>query len=399
MFDPSTLVLVADADRDLKVYLRKLLNTHDIRLEETDSRPGLWRVFLPDSTAVVYACHPAAARQCLQNVSSPRLTQPSVDDKRLLGEGSVMKRIKVLLSRAAASDSTVLITGQTGTGKELAADLIHSQSSRRDKPFVCLNCAALPDSLFESELFGYERGAFTGATQFFEGKLSLADQGTLFLDEIGDLSALAQAKILRVIEGKSFQRLGGRQTIRPNVRFVTATNKDLESMVAQGQFRGDLFYRLNVTRIHMPPLSERLEDLPLLVRDLIAQFNVKYRKTVRALPEDVMRLFMKYEWPGNVRELVNVMESAFASCLQDDQIHFTDLPALLREKVATTAAISATTEREQLVSALLVTNWNLSKAAKQLSWSRMTIYRKMAKYRISRGPGDSTPDSMSHHGG
>lgn len=305
--------------------------------------------------------------------------------KRLVGESEFARKLQVDLRRASASDNNVLITGETGTGKELAAQLIHENSPRRNRPFECINCPALPDTLFESELFGYERGAFTGAVSGYEGKLSQADKGTVFFDEIGDLSLLAQAKILRIIEGKPYHRLGGRRSIRPDVRFLMATNRDLDALVAEGRFRSDLLFRVDAIRIHMAPVRERTEDIVLLLEHIVQMLNKKYKRRVSRVPDSLVELFMRYDWPGNIRELLNVMEVAFAN-LDRDEIRSTDLPSTFLRKVTTVTSPSS--ERQRLFEALRSTDWNLSKAARRLCLSRMTIYRKMAKFQISRG-GDS----------
>jgi two-component system response regulator HydG/two-component system response regulator AtoC len=306
---------------------------------------------------------------------------PNPPYKRLVGKSQFVHQLRFDLQRASSSDSNILITGETGTGKELAAELIHENSSRRDHPFECINCAALPDTLLETELFGHERGAFTGAINSYEGKLSLADKGTILFDEIGDMSVMAQAKILRIIEGKPYHRLGGRKLIRPDVRFITATNRDLETMTAGGQFRDDLFFRINVNRIHLMPLRERMEDIPLLLKDMISTFNIKYRRRVFTIPKDVLQLFLRHDWPGNIRELLNTIEATYAN-LTSDEIRFIDLPSGFTQKV--TRVTTPGSEQNRLLEALRATDWNLSKAAKRLSLSRTTIYRKMAKFQISR---------------
>jgi len=301
--------------------------------------------------------------------------------KRLVGNSQFMRQLKEELRRTSASDCNVLITGETGTGKELVAELIHENSCRRHNPFECINCAALPDTLFEAELFGHERGAFTGAISASEGKLSLADKGTIFLDEIGDMSPLAQAKMLRLLEGKPYYRLGGRKLICPNVRFISATNRDLESMIVDGRFRNDLFYRINVRRIQLTPLRTRREDIPLLLKNIVGTLNRRYNRRVSGVPQNIVHLFFMYDWPGNVRELLNVMEATFAN-LTCDEITLTDLPLNFRQRVTTVTPPPS--EQDQLLDALRSTDWNLSKAAKRLALSRMTVYRRMAKFRISR---------------
>ena len=274
----------------------------------------------------------------------------------------------------------MLITGETGTGKEVAAALVHNCSPHARKPFVCVNCAAIPDSLVESELFGHERGAFTGADRLQQGKLTTANGGTVFLDEVGDLSPSAQAKLLRVIETREVHRLGGADSVRLNVRFVTATNRDLDSLVQQGSFRLDLLFRLKVAEIHLPPLRERLEDLPLLVDHFLAVFNASYSQHVEGLENGAMDWLTEYEWPGNVRELRNLLEVAFAE-LPPGSAQFIDIPEQWRRRIQR-SMLPASAEHKRLLAALALTNWNKTETARQMNWSRMTLYRKMAKYKI-----------------
>jgi transcriptional regulator with PAS, ATPase and Fis domain len=274
----------------------------------------------------------------------------------------------------------LLITGETGTGKELASQFIHRASARRNKPLVCINCAAIPDSLIESELFGYELGAFTGAMCKTAGQLERANGGTVFLDEVGEMSPLAQAKMLRVIEGKEISRLGGRSFIRLNVRFVAATNQNLEKLVGDDRFRRDLFFRLNIVALHLPSLRERKEDLPDLFRYYIADMNRRFKRSVAGFTDDAYNYLLNYAWPGNIRELRNLVEAIFVN-LPSQNVEQIDLPAEFLRKLNTAAGAPAS-ERDLLLSALLCTQWNKSKAAKQLNWSRMTIYRKIAKYRL-----------------
>ena len=299
---------------------------------------------------------------------------------QMVGSSAPMRAIKSCLTRIAASDSNVLITGETGTGKELAAQFIHHASARRNKPLVCINCAAIPDSLIESELFGYERGAFTGAICKTAGQLERGDGGTVFLDEVGEMSPLAQAKMLRVIEGKEISRLGARSSIRLNVRFVAATNQDLEKRVGEDRFRRDLFFRLNIVTLHLPSLRDRKEDLPDLFHYYIADMNRRFKRSVTGFTEDAYHYLLNYAWPGNIRELRNLVEAIFVN-LPPHDVKQIDLPAEFLRKLNATADAPAS-ERDLLLSALLCTHWNKSKAAKQLNWSRMTIYRKIAKYRL-----------------
>ena len=308
------------------------------------------------------------------------------DPPRMIGEGRGIRTVLGSIMRAASTDSTVLITGETGTGKELVAELIHSHSARRARPLVRINCAAIPDTLLESELFGYERGAFTGAHAAFEGKLQRADGGTVFLDEIGDMTPFAQAKLLRVIETKEADRLGGRRQVTLDIRITAATNLELEPLLAQGRFRKDLFFRLNVVRIHLPALRERREDIPSLVHHYIGALNARMGTRVSGITASALEAMVRYDWPGNVREVKNVLEGAIVG-YPYGTITPGRLPSYLREAAAAIHAVAPAgtadrMERERVLSALFETNWNKCKAAKQLHWSRMTLYRKMAKHQI-----------------
>jgi two-component system response regulator AtoC len=226
----------------------------------------------------------------------------------LLGRNDQMREVRDLIERVADTDATVLIRGESGTGKELVARAIHAASPRRDKPFVKVNCAALPSELLESELFGFERGAFTGAIQHKPGKFEFANHGTMFLDEISEIHGALQSKLLQVLQDGEFARLGGRNDVRVDVRIVAATNRDLEVAVAEGQFREDLFFRLNVVCITLPPLRQRRDELPALTELFLRQYSEHYNKPSVGLATDTMRLFAEYEWPGNVRELENLIK-------------------------------------------------------------------------------------------
>lgn len=303
----------------------------------------------------------------------------SIAGQSLIGDSPVMRKLKIFLQKAAAMDSHVLITGETGSGKELAAQYIHQQSARRSKSLVSINCAALPDSLLESELFGYERGAFTGAHASYGGKLKLAERGTVFLDEIGDMSPCAQAKILRVIENKEVYPLGGRKSTSLDIRIIAATNQDMEQLIAKNEFRKDLFYRLNIVRIHLPPLREHMEDIPLLINHYLQELNARFGQEVKGVTREALDLLLHHDWPGNVRELKNLFEAIFIDPPYG-KIGRAQLPESICDQRA--AELLRPTECERLLNALLATNWNKSKAAEKLHWSRMTLYRKMAKYHI-----------------
>lgn len=301
--------------------------------------------------------------------------------KYIIGESKTMREVKSYLLKVARADSTVLITGETGTGKELAANLIHYKSPRHRSPFVCINCAALPENLVESELFGYDRGAFTGAVADKPGKFELASGGTVFLDEISDMNQYAQAKILRSIETRDYFHLGGKNPITLDARVIAATNQDPGKLISNGVFRKDLYYRLNVARIHLPPLRERKEDIPRLVNHALHKLNYRFNRKIEELSEEAMTCLFRYGWPGNVRELMNLLEAVYIN-LPSRSVVKLDLPAPIQKQLKLTAN-SSREERKRIVSALMETNWNKSTAAQKLNWSRMTLYRKLEKYKIT----------------
>jgi DNA-binding NtrC family response regulator len=298
----------------------------------------------------------------------------------MIGQSKPMREIKAYLLKVASADSTVLITGETGTGKELAAQTIHRQSPRHNKPFVCINCSALPESLVESELFGYNKGAFTGAVAVKPGKFELANKGTVFLDEVGDMNPYAQAKILRSIESKTVEPLGGKKGIPLDLRIIAATNQDPEQLMEDGKFREDLYYRLNVARVHLPPLRQRKGDISRLIAYGIEKMNRCFNRNVKGLTDEAMTILFRYDWPGNVRELMNLIEASFIN-LPSRHVDFADLPRYFQQRFELMEGISHD-ERKEIVSALLETKWNKSKAAQKLNWSRMTVYRKISQYNI-----------------
>jgi DNA-binding NtrC family response regulator len=306
----------------------------------------------------------------------------------MIGNSLEIWKLKTYLRKVAMTNSHVLITGETGTGKELAAQYIHQHSARHAKPLVTINCAALPDGLLESELFGYERGAFTGALSAYAGKLKHADGGTVLFDEIGEMSLYAQAKILRVIESREVYPLGGRRSIPVNIRIMAATNRDLDHEMAHNRFRQDLFFRLNVARIKLPPLRERKEDIPLLIEHFAQKFSREFGRQIEGFTDQALDLLKKSDWPGNIRELMNLIERIFIDP-PAGKINVDDLPESMQSPgLSHPNAIPE--ERELLLSALSQTNWNKSQAAERLHWSRMTLYRKMAKYHIQ----ESTPEHL-----
>ncbi len=264
--------------------------------------------------------------------------------------------------------------------KELATELNHTHSKRHRKPLVRVNCAAIPDGLVESELFGYRKGAFTGAMTAQKGKFALAHSGTLFLDEIGEMSLYTQAKILRSIESREIFPLGAHGALPLDVRVIAATNRDPEKLIEQRAFRRDLFYRLDCVRIHLPPLRERKEDIPDLAARRIDELNQIMQRNVHSVADDALAALAQYQWPGNVRELNNLLEAAFINC-ERKHIRLVDFPKGFIKKLSY-GANSSTTERDRLLAVLAATHWNKSAAARKLKWSRMRVYRSLRRYDI-----------------
>jgi len=290
-----------------------------------------------------------------------------------------------ILPDIAASNSTVLIEGESGTGKELFARAIHDLSPRKKQLFVAVNCSALPDTLLESELFGYKAGAFTDAKKDKPGRFRLAENGTLFLDEIGEIAPATQVKLLRVLQEKTYEPLGATQSVEHNVRIIAATNKELEKLVREGRFREDLYYRINVFKIILPPLRERMEDIPLLVNHFIERFNVLQKKSIQGVSEEAMSVLMSYSYPGNIRELANIIERAFILC-KAGLIEKKHLPESLfamsvNHKDSEVSSLRDV-EAAYLLNALKQNNWDRQKTARQLGIHKSTLYRKIKSLNI-----------------
>ncbi|HOF76707.1 MAG TPA: sigma 54-interacting transcriptional regulator [Smithellaceae bacterium] len=285
-----------------------------------------------------------------------------------------------ILPDIAASNSTVLIEGESGTGKELFARAIHDLSSRKNQLFVAVNCSALPDTLLESELFGYKEGAFTDAKKDKPGRFRLAENGTLFLDEIGEITPSMQVKLLRVLQEKTYEPLGATQSVEHNVRIIAATNKDLDVLVREGSFREDLYYRINVFKIILPPLRERMEDIPLLIDHFIERFNVLQKKSIQGVSEEAMSALMSYSYPGNIRELANIIERAFILC-KTGLIEKKHLPESLFAMSANNKDSKVSSLRDveaaYLLNALKQNNWDRQKTARQIGIHKSTLYRKI----------------------
>ncbi len=306
----------------------------------------------------------------------------------LVSRSKSMFKIFKILPRVSESDSTVLIEGETGTGKELLARAIHHLSPRNNKPFITINCGALPDTLLESELFGYKSGAFTDATKDKPGQFSLAKEGTIFLDEIGDTSSAFQIRILRVIQEREFVPLGGTQPEKVNVRIIAATNKNLAELVKKGHFREDLYYRINVVRMELPPLRERKEDIPLLIDHFIQKLNALHNRDIKYMDQTALTLLMAYDFPGNIRELENIMEYIFVICTED-RISTEHLPDYItgvtsfESKSLGLESTVQTIEVQTILETLKKNNYNKVKTAQALGMHKSTLYRKMKKYGLS----------------
>jgi two-component system nitrogen regulation response regulator NtrX len=354
----------------------------------------------------------------LQNVSSVQdlarenqaLRKHLQKSRQMVGESPALKQIQDLIKRVAPTTGSVLVTGENGTGKELVVRSLHSLSLRFNKPFVEVNCAAIPEELIESELFGHEKGAFTGATQLRRGKFDLANGGTLFLDEIGDMSLKTQAKILRILQEQKFERVGGSQTISVDVRIIAATNKDLRTEINSGNFREDLFYRLNVIAFVVPPLRDRIQDIPLLTQHFLTEFCAAHGRAMRTLSPEAMQVLNAYSWPGNVRELRNLIERVVILTLEIEEgklitaahllDHLQDDAFSLKMKEEGAMELLASLQEEKELSDLKLKDarqefektfilktlkkneWNISKTAQILGIERSHLHRKIKSYGI-----------------
>lgn len=314
-----------------------------------------------------------------------------LEDKYKIGDfisrAGIMKPILDIIPIISASRTNVLITGETGTGKEVLAKTIHNSGTGRGKPFLAVNCGALPETLLESELFGYKKGAFTGADKDKPGRFALAGEGTLFLDEIGDLSPMLQVKLLRVLQERTFEPLGSIKSEPLRARIITATNHSLEKKIEEKKFRMDLYYRINVIHIELPPLKERLEDIPYLVHYFVDKYNVLHHKNIRNISPDFLSELLERSWPGNVRELENIIERAFVLCTSD-----TLTPNLLPQKKANQKEIvikeetpdwRESAEKEIFKRVLHKNKYNVAQAASDLKMHRATLYRKLKKYQLA----------------
>ncbi|MBW1685781.1 MAG: sigma 54-interacting transcriptional regulator [Deltaproteobacteria bacterium] len=330
--------------------------------------------------------------EVFEDLSSLLALERKLDNKYrlddIVSKNAEMERIFALLPLLAESDSTVLISGESGTGKELAAKAIHNHSPRGKRPFVPISCAAMPDTLLESELFGYKKGAFTDAKRDKPGRIAQADGGTLFLDEIADLAKPLQVKLLRFLQERVYEPLGATGPVQANVRVISASNRDLSEMIRQGEFREDLYFRLNVVEIRLPPLRERSEDIPLLVEHFVRRFRTAKRRHIEGIEDDALALLVRYPFPGNIRELENIIERAFVVC-QRNLIDVRSLPDYVQERRPGdrlgkgAGALLKNAEAKLIVRTLKKHRGNRTRAAEELGIHRVTLFRKLKKYGLN----------------
>ena len=381
---PDTAVIVVSGESTLENALRAGQRGAFDFVAKPIRDPDHLLELLHEAVRVTRLRRGAEARESARTPDTTR----EAGDLGILGRSPAIERLREQIRRVAPAQGRVLVTGENGAGKELAAAAIHALSKRASGPFVKLNCAAIPKDLLESELFGYEKGAFTGAVATKKGRLELADGGTLFLDEIGDLALDAQAKLLRVLETGEIERVGGTRTASVDVRLIAATNKDLPAAVRDGTFREDLWFRLNVLPLHVPPLRERRADIVMLAEHFLALFAAAEGRAPLALADDARALLEDYHWPGNVREMRNLMERAVV-LVPGDTVTAADLDAWLESPPEESAEAGlkgsvARSEIESIRRALDAADWNVTQAAAGLGIDRTNLHRKMRKYGITR---------------
>lgn len=365
------------------------LFSEDIAFEEDVRLLSIIASLIAQGLKIQQMVHDEKRQLLSENITLREKLKEKYSLYNIVGTSNKMSEVFQMIDRIANTDVTVLIRGESGTGKELVASALHFNSPRASKPFLKLNCAVLPDNLIESELFGHEKGSFTGATEQRRGRFERADGGTLFLDEIGTLNLTAQAKLLRVLQEKEFERIGGNRTFRVDVRIIAATSKDLERSIEEGTFREDLFYRLNVFPIFMPPLRVRKTDILLLADHFIEKFNQKHKKDVRRISTPAIDMLMQYHWPGNVRELENCIERAVLFCT-DRVIHSYHLPPTLQtgDRSGTIPSLSfedsiKNFEKELIIDALKNSRGNMAKAARLLKTTERVISYSVKKFQIN----------------
>ncbi len=367
--------------------------TVDLRLEITDPSQRLCVLNVSTAPCLGDTGNPMGVVLTVRDQTRLESLEKSLKKRQkfehIVGRSEPVQAMFGLIENLAEVDTTVLIAGESGTGKELVAEALHYRSDRRDKALVKVNCAALPENLLESELFGHLKGSFTGALKDKIGRFEQADGGTIFLDEIGDITPALQVRLLRVLQSKEIEKVGGTGTIQVDVRIVAATNQDLLKKVQNDEFREDLYYRLRVVQVPMPPLRDRREDIPLLIEHFVKMYNQRFKRQIGGLNDEALKQMTAYAWPGNIRELQHAVEHAFVLC-RDDLIDVRHLPPELHDGTnpgavfqgLTSPAADSDEELERILAALEKSGWNKSRAARLLGFSRRTIYRKMEEFGI-----------------
>jgi DNA-binding NtrC family response regulator len=373
--DPDVAVIMITAYGSISTAIEAMKN---------GARDYLLKPFDPNALGVIIEKITESQARERENLFLRQQHKDRTRFESMIGQSKPMQEIFDLIQDIAASNSTILISGETGTGKGLAAKAIHTKSQRCNRPFVMLNCGAIPEHLMESELFGYQKGAFTDAKETKKGRLEMAHGGTLFLDEIGEISMRMQIDLLRVLEDRIFYRVGGTQPIEANFRVIAATNRDLETAIKEERFRKDLFYRLNVITFQMPPLRERKADIPLIADHFLNRFSQETNKQVDRITRRAMDDMMLYEWPGNVRELQNAIERSVVIAKGRD-IRPEELPIFSMESMGIHQEKSLKRmEKEHIATILQMNHWNISKSAKILDIDRSTLYNKLKLYKIQK---------------
>ncbi len=384
----AVLRAAKEADPSLEVILMTAYGTVESAVEAMKLGAYDYLTKPVDPARLPFLVQKALERQAMgaENLQLRERLRVRDEFQSVVGQSPAMRRVYEVVDQVAGTDATVLLQGESGTGKELIARAIHHRSGRRDQPFVAINCGALPETLLESELFGYEKGAFTGATAPKQGRVELAHGGTLFLDEVGEMTPKTQVDFIRVLQEKEFRRLGGTKLIRVDIRVIAASNRDLEARVRVGQFREDLYYRLNVVPIFLPPLRERREDIPLLAETFLDELSQVHRRPQKRISRDALRLLVSYDWPGNVRELRNVMERLTIT-VQDDTIRPADLPAGVQFRDTTAKTLTLPLgrplrelEREVIRRTLQEVTSHREKAASILGISLRALHYKLKRY-------------------
>ncbi len=384
----SLFIRKVKVGRKIVGLLCSLLDHSNETTPDFQSAIGISAALIAQNLRVEHAILGERERLREENQQLKQELKEKYDFSHLVGNSNEMRQVYEQVSQVARSNATVLLRGESGTGKEMIANAIHYNSLRSKRAFIKINCAALPDSLIESELFGHERGAFTGADRLKRGRFEMADGGTLFLDEIGDLPLQTQIKLVRVLQEREFERLGGTQTISANIRLITATNKNLEEAIAKGEFREDLYYRLNVFSIFLPSLRQRRSDILLLAEHFLEKYEAEHGKRIRRISTPAIDMLMSYHYPGNVRELENAIERAVLVC-DTNVIHSHHLPPTLQtaetsgtETHMTLSSAVASFERDLIVDTLKSTSGNIAKAARQLESTERILGYKIKKYGI-----------------